>query len=161
MRRRPSTTIEQAFLDRVFKRDNGCWEWTGSKNGSGYGQITYKGKHYAAHRLAYELFKGPLIERDVAHTCDYRWCVNPDHLFNASRSENMRDCITKGRMSQLIYDQMQARAAKGLLPWRERKRLSREAAARGRNRERQFGRFASPNKQYAPRQRDWLGRFIQ
>jgi hypothetical protein len=34
-----------------------------------------------AHRVAYELAKGPIPEgQQVHHTCENKWCVNADHL---------------------------------------------------------------------------------
>lgn len=34
-----------------------------------------------AHRVAYELRNGPIPEgQQVHHTCEHKWCVNPDHL---------------------------------------------------------------------------------
>lgn len=51
-----------------------------------------------AHRYAYEQAKGPIPDGMVVmHTCDNRKCVNPEHLIVGTQSDNMRDCVAKGR----------------------------------------------------------------
>jgi DNA-binding CsgD family transcriptional regulator len=77
--------------------ESGCWIWEGSTS-AGYGDLTFERKHWRAHRLSYEAFKGSVPKGMlVCHTCDVRACVNPNHLFVGSYSANRQDCVRKGR----------------------------------------------------------------
>jgi len=77
---------------------NGCWIWKRTHNGYGYGTLTVKGKSNYAHRLAYVFSKGPISPgMHVCHRCDNPGCINPDHLFLGTPSDNMKDCYQKGR----------------------------------------------------------------
>lgn len=78
----------------------GCWEWTASKAGKGYGQIKipHTRKQIYAHRLSYLIHKGEIPDGlDVCHTCDNPICVRPSHLFLGSNSDNHQDMKAKGR----------------------------------------------------------------
>ena len=71
------------FMRRVDKQENGCWYWTGTKDRLGYGRVHDARDHCQrlAHRIGYELFKGPIPEGLMLdHLCRNPSCVNPDHL---------------------------------------------------------------------------------
>lgn len=79
----------------------GCWEWQAAKLPSGYGQAIFEGRHYRAHRMAYELWVGPIPEgMHVCHKCDNPPCCNPEHLFIGTAFDNMRDAASKGRLAR-------------------------------------------------------------
>lgn len=85
------------FLSKIEKISSGCWEWRGGKS-RGYGQFRYHGKMVAAHRFSWQFYKGKIPKRKfVLHSCDNTGCVNPDHLFLGTQSDNMKDMFAKRR----------------------------------------------------------------
>lgn len=76
------------FLERVPERpDFGCWLWRGTIMYNGYGHLT----HAYAHRISYELFKGPIPDGlTIDHLCREKRCVNPAHLEAVTNSENVK-----------------------------------------------------------------------
>lgn len=88
----------ERFFDKILKTES-CWIWTGGSRGNGYGAFKLNGKVVDAHRVSYMIHKGDIPDHKlICHTCDNRSCVNPDHLFIGTHSDNMQDCKSKGRL---------------------------------------------------------------
>jgi hypothetical protein len=78
-----------------------CDLWTRARNREGYGEVWHDGRLYRAHRLAWELSNGPIPEGLlVLHKCDTPACVNVEHLFIGTHTDNMADRKRKGRQAR-------------------------------------------------------------
>lgn len=99
----PRTCVRSSVEDRLqhytmVDPNSGCWLWTGSLSGGGYGQTSLNGKVVKAHRLSYEVRVGAIPDGlMVCHKCDVRSCINPDHFFLGTAKDNQQDAVRKGR----------------------------------------------------------------
>ena len=86
--------------------DFACWEWTAFQLIEGYGTIGWGKKVCRSHRVAYEIAFGEYPDTlHVLHHCDNPACVNPNHLFLGTNSDNIRDKVAKGRAQHLYGEQ--------------------------------------------------------
>lgn len=81
-----------------IKLENGCWMWNKKRGSDGYGRLSIKGVWTLAHRYSWEIHnQSSASGMFVIHSCDNPACVNPDHLRLGTASDNMQDCIKRGR----------------------------------------------------------------
>lgn len=114
-----------------------CWEWNGSRvTRDGYG-VFKAGWTKAAHRFSYAEANGVELTRaiHICHRCDNPPCVNPAHLFAGTRSDNMRDMVSKGRhpyprkLTDAQVAEIRSRFTSGW--WGEKASLGREYGISG------------------------------
>ena len=90
-------TLHQRMEEKTDK-SGVCWIWTACRNRAGYGRIGVHRRSELAHRVAYELSKGPIQNGlIVRHKCDNPPCVNPEHLIVGTHADNVRDMDERGR----------------------------------------------------------------
>lgn len=98
--RRKNRSEQERFYDFALPEPNsGCWLWIGALYGSGYGVFnTSDDRTMHAHRYSWMLHRGEIPDGlIVCHKCDVRCCVNPEHLFVGTHSDNANDMHAKGR----------------------------------------------------------------
>lgn len=78
---------------------SGCWLWAGKHDANGYGTFSINSKRTLAHRYAASIYIGKEIPPGmiVCHKCDNRMCVNPDHLYIGTASDNLKDAHDRKR----------------------------------------------------------------
>lgn len=84
------------------KIKNDCWIYNEKmRDKSGYGLCSVNGVTRKSHRVSYEVFKGEIPRNMmVCHSCDNPSCINPDHLWIGTNSENIIDMVKKNRSKQ-------------------------------------------------------------
>ena len=95
----PASAITRFWKYVDVRGPDDCWEWTGSRNGQGYGHLGVLGKLSKSHKLALSISGQPPIPGMMTlHSCDNPPCCNPAHLRYGTAKENMADRNDRGRM---------------------------------------------------------------
>lgn len=100
----PWGSLADRFERKYIPEPNsGCWLWDGCYSVETkkylYGSMrNLRGKMEHAHRISWRLHRGEIPPgMQVLHKCDVSLCVNPDHLFLGTHTDNMLDMSKKGR----------------------------------------------------------------
>jgi hypothetical protein len=83
-----------------WQREGECIRCTSHKesNGNGYIKIYRNSRYATVPRLILEKRHGGISSGLVArHTCDNRWCINPDHILIGTYKNNAEDMVLRGR----------------------------------------------------------------
>lgn len=78
----------------------GCWECVSHVVPEGkYPIVKRHGKSITLSRYVYEIYHKRKIKKgmNILHTCDNRICINPEHLYEGTRSQNMKDMWERRR----------------------------------------------------------------
>lgn len=94
------------FWDKVDKSQD-CWNWTAYKL-DGRGRFRCYNKMMYSSRVSWYIHHGYFPNLLVCHKCDNPSCVNPNHLFLGTNSDNHKDRDIKGRngKSKLTNEQI-------------------------------------------------------
>jgi hypothetical protein len=78
-----------------------CITWPHTRLATGYGTLLFEGRQKTAHRIMCRLRHGepPTPKHEAAHSCGngHEGCVNPNHLYWATRGENAADMVRHDR----------------------------------------------------------------
>lgn len=102
-----SASVAERFWVKVDRRaPDECWPWLGGRGSTGnaYGRFSQShGVPRPAHQVAWEIANNAPFPAGKlgCHSCDNPSCVNPAHIWPGTQSENVRDCVAKGRNHDL------------------------------------------------------------
>jgi hypothetical protein len=98
----PKVDVTERFWRKTDTEANhplGCWTWKGFGTSRRHPTIALTpNKFMYAARFAYLLCYGAIPDGLlILHTCDNFMCVNPDHLYPGTHTDNERDKLTRNR----------------------------------------------------------------
>jgi HNH endonuclease len=98
--KRNRQTMRRKIRRKSIIASNGCWIWQGYVTAEGRARMTFRNETRHVSRVAawawwdFDYLNRSLI---VCHHCDNPVCVNPDHLFIGTYTDNAQDMLKKGR----------------------------------------------------------------
>jgi len=97
--------VLKALKSRTEEQPNGCWEWTGKLDKSGYPQTAIAGRHLSPYRASLEAFTGKTLGKQAAHhKCANPKCINPSHLEAVTHAANSAEMMARTYMTSRIVE---------------------------------------------------------
>jgi hypothetical protein len=91
------------LMSSVEIDSNGCWLWRKYRHRLGYGVMKLHNRLEQAHRAAWLILVGAIPSgMQLNHRCHVRHCVNPQHLYLGTQTDNMRDMEVSGRAKRSV-----------------------------------------------------------
>lgn len=102
---------DPAFIKKFWLRVEktaGCWNWTAccwrERGADRYGCVYLPSYcapriRFQAHRISWIITNGRFPDEGmlVCHACDNMKCCNPAHLHLGTQSQNIKECVVRGR----------------------------------------------------------------
>lgn len=81
-----------------------CWDCSFTKTWNGYPSAKIGGRSRRASRLVLSFAIGRELKtkHQANHKCDRPSCVRPDHLYEGTQADNLRDAVNRGRWKNPI-----------------------------------------------------------
>lgn len=77
-----------------------CWNCVSHAGNRGYPKVRRNNKDIYISRYMFNMFVEPIIDDNVIlHSCDNPKCINPSHLSQGTKPDNVADMVSKGRQS--------------------------------------------------------------
>lgn len=78
--------------------ESGCIVWTSTVGSNGYPFLEHRGKIIYLHKYVYKMINGPIPKGLwILHKCDVKSCINPNHLYAGTPTQNAQDRERRGR----------------------------------------------------------------
>lgn len=92
---KPLPVEPRLIAGSVRNEETGCLIWVRSKNSRNYGLIGVNGRVELVHRMAHEVWVGPIpdgfqVDHVYDNGCRSTLCIEPSHLEAVTPLENMR-----------------------------------------------------------------------
>lgn len=93
----PRDLFERQYIPEP---NSGCWLWLGELTKGGYSRLSIRRLYkIGGNRFSLQIATGEEgVGLEACHRCDNPACVNPDHLFWATQSDNLLDARDKNRL---------------------------------------------------------------
>jgi hypothetical protein len=89
--------LKARLLARTKVMASECWHYE-TATIVNYGGIRYLDRNMKTHRASWLVHRSPVPEGlCVLHRCDNRRCVNPEHLWLGTKTDNLADKVARGR----------------------------------------------------------------